>query len=169
MKRPSGSILIMALLCLGILFALPVQGAPVDHMPKFALPSVTDGKIVNSDEYKGKILLINFFATWCPPCRQEMPHLQKMHDKYGPEGFAVLAISVDDGGPRIVNKLVQKMGLTYPVVLADDKVSFDFGGIIGIPTTFLVNREGRILKRFDGYIPHDIVEKELKKVFGPEK
>ena len=131
-------------------------------MPQFSLSSVTDGKKVSSQDYKGKVLLVTFFATWCPPCRQEIPTLKKLHEEFGPEGFAVLGLSVDEGGSGIVNKLVEKEQINYPVLMADRSTANDFGGIAGIPTSFLVNQQGNVVKKYPGYIPHKVLERDIK-------
>ncbi len=131
-------------------------------LPQFSLASVTDGKKVSSEEYKNKVLLITFFATWCPPCRQEIPTLKKLHEELGPEGFAVLGLSVDEGGSKIVKKLVEREQINYPVLMADRSTSNDFGGIAGIPTSFLINRQGNVVKKYSGYIPHKLLERDIK-------
>ncbi len=131
-------------------------------MPQFSLSSVTDGTKVSSADYKGKVLLITFFATWCPPCRQEIPTLKKLHEEFGPEGFAVLGLSVDEGGSKIVKKLVEKEQINYPVLMADRSTADDFGGIAGIPTSFLINRAGNVVKKYPGYIPHKLLERDIK-------
>ena len=131
-------------------------------MPQFSLSSVTDGKKVSSADYQGKVLLITFFATWCPPCRQEIPTLKKLHEELGPQGFAVLGLSVDEGGSKIVNKLVEQEQINYPVLMADRSTANDFGGIAGIPTSFLINRDGNVVKKYPGYIPHKLLERDIK-------
>lgn len=131
-------------------------------LPQFSLPSVTDGKKVSSEDYKSKVLLITFFATWCPPCRQEIPTLKKLQGELGPEGFAVLGLSVDEGGSKIVKKLVDKEQINYPVLMADRSTANDFGGIAGIPTSFLVNRQGNVVKKYPGYVPHKLLERDIK-------
>ena len=131
-------------------------------MPEFTLPSVTDGKAVNSTDFKNKVLLITFFATWCPPCRQEIPTLKKLQKELGPQGFSVLALSVDEGGPKIVAKLVKQEKINYPVLMATRATAADFGGIAGIPTSFLVNRQGHVVKKYPGFIPHKLLERDIK-------
>jgi len=133
-------------------------------MPQFSLPSVINGKTVASKDYQGKVLLVTFFATWCPPCRQEIPTLKKLQVEYGPQGFSVLALSVDEGGSQIVEKLIKLEKINYPVLLADRSTADNFGGIGGIPTSFLVNAQGNIVKRYTGYVPHSLLENDIKAV-----
>ena len=136
----------------------------VGEMPPFSLSSAVDDKTVNSDDFKGQVLLVTFFATWCPPCRQEIPTLIKLQDKYSLKGFSVIGLSVDEKGPKVVVKLINKTKINYPVLMADGKVARGFGGIAGIPTSFLVDREGKIFKRYPGYVPQSLLEKDIKSI-----
>jgi len=131
-------------------------------MPEFSLPSAVDGKEIKSTDFKDKTLLVTFFATWCPPCRQEIPTLIKLQKKYGSKGFSVIGLSVDEKGPKVVVKLIEKVEINYPVLMADGKTAKRFGGIAGIPTSFLVNRQGEIVKRYPGYVPLSLLEKDIK-------
>ncbi len=133
-------------------------------MPEFSLPSVVDGNVVNSDSFKGKVLLITFFATWCPPCRQEIPTLIQLYKDLGPRGFAVIGLSVDEGGPKVVAKLVEQEKINYPVLMADRSTARSFGGIAGIPTSFLVNRKGHVVKKYSGFVTHQRLERDVKAV-----
>jgi thiol-disulfide isomerase/thioredoxin len=144
---------------------LPVYSAGgADSMPGFSLPSAVDGKTISSDKFKGKVLLVTFFATWCPPCRQEIPALIKLQKELGPRGFSVLGLSMDEKGPSVVAKLISKEKINYPVLMANSGTTRDFGGIIGIPTSFLVNRQGEMIKRYPGYVPHALLEKDIKSI-----
>jgi len=138
-------------------------GAAVS-MPVFSLPSVVDGKTVSSDSFKDKVLLITFFATWCPPCRQEIPTLIELHQKLGPQGFSVLGISVDEGGAGIVAKLVKQEKINYPVLMSDGSTPNKFGGVAGIPTSFLVNRKGHVVKKYPGFVPHKLLQRDIEAI-----
>lgn len=133
-------------------------------MPPFTLPSVKDGAMVKSSGYQGQALLINFFATWCPPCRKEIPSLIQLQKEYGPKGFTVIGISTDQGGMPLVDKFAQKLEINYPVLLSDSQTPTAFGGILGIPTSFLVNREGNVVKRYDGYVDHQTLVNDLNAI-----
>ncbi len=133
-------------------------------MPEFSLSSAVDGKVVNSESFKGKVLLITFFATWCPPCRQEIPTLIQLYKDLGPKGFAVIGLSVDEGGPKIVAKLVEQEKINYPVLMADRSTARSFGGIAGIPTSFLVNRKGHVVKKYPGFVPHSLLERDIRAI-----
>ena len=142
----------------------PSEAAP--KVPFFALPSATDGKTVDIRSFNGKIVLINFFATWCPPCRQEILSLIDLQDEFGTKQFAVIGISMDEGSRRakIVSKFTDKLGINYPVVLADDKIDRKFGGIIGIPQSFLVDQEGTVVKSYPGYVEHDTFKNDIARL-----
>ncbi len=138
--------------------------ATIKTMPSFELPSAVDGSTVRSSDFAGKVLLITFFATWCPPCRQEIPTLIKLHRELGPQGFSVIGLSVDEKGPGVVARLVQMEGINYPVLMATSKTARNFGGIAGIPTSFLVDRQGRVIHRYPGYVPHSQLEKDIESI-----
>ncbi len=131
-------------------------------MPEFSLSSAVDGKTVSSDTFKDKVLLITFFATWCPPCRQEIPTLIQLQNELGPQGFSVLGISVDEGGPGIVAKLVKQDNINYPVLMSDSATPNNFGGIAGIPTSFLINRQGEVVKKYPGFVPHKLLQRDIE-------
>ncbi|MCB2181695.1 MAG: TlpA family protein disulfide reductase [Desulfobulbaceae bacterium] len=133
-------------------------------MPEFSLKSAADGKTVKSEEFKGKVLLVTFWATWCPPCMQEIPSLIELQEEFGPEGFSVVAVSVDQGGSKPVKKIITKTGINYTVLMADSKITRDFGGIVGIPTSFLINKEGNIAKSYPGYVGHTILADDIKEM-----
>jgi len=133
-------------------------------MPQFSEKNIIDGTVVKSENFRGKVLLVNFWATWCPPCRKEIPYLIKLQERNKDKGFSVLGVSMDEGGRKLVNKFVSKLGVNYPVIIGDSKLARGFGGVIGIPVTFLVDREGNLVKRLDGYVSERVLEKELEKI-----
>lgn len=132
-------------------------------MPEFSLSSALDGKNVTNEDFKGKVLLVNFFATWCQPCRQEIPSFIKLQDKYQEKGFSVVGLSMDQSGPAVVAKLMKKAGINYPVLMSNRKTARGFGGIIGVPTSFLVGRDGEIVQRYTpGYVTYKRFEKDIE-------
>ncbi len=140
----------------------PVQAAK--KMPVFSLVEAISGKMVNSNTFSGKALFVTFFATWCPPCMQEIPTLIKLQEKYADDGFSVVGLSVDQEGAKIVSRLVKRRSINYPVLMADSKTARSFGGVYGIPVSFLVNKKGNVVKKYTGYVPQSILVKDLKKV-----
>jgi len=127
--------------------------------PDFTLKNLA-GEDVTLSSLEGQVVFVNFWATWCGPCRQEIPSFTQLVDKYGKDGFTVLGIALD---PREFDKVpgfVEQMNVNYPVVLdAQGKVSQMYGGIRSIPTTFVVNREGKVVDQIVGSRPHDVFEK----------
>lgn len=131
-------------------------------MAPFEEVSLTDNKIHNSKEYEGKVLLVTFFATWCPPCVQEIPTLIDLQNKFKEKGFSVLAFSVDEGEADILVNFINKYRINYPVFLENPDVTRSFGGVTGIPVTFIVNTKGEIVKKYLGYVSPDHLEDEVK-------
>lgn len=156
---------LLVILSLIVIFALPSHVFAANTMPHFSLKSAADGKTYNSDDYKGQVTLVTFFATWCPPCIQEIPSLIDLQDEFKEKGFSVVGISVDQGGSKIVKRLIEKTGITYPVLMADSKITRDFGGVVGIPTSFLINQKGDIVKNYPGYVSHEILANDIKQLF----
>ena len=155
--------LAIIVLFIGIFFSTcPLHAT--SKIPAFSLPDVKDGRTIDSREFQGKVLLVTFFATWCPPCMEEVPGLVELQNELARDGFSVIAFSVDQEGPGIVGKLVMKMGINYPVVMADNGIIRDFGGVYGIPVAFLINQKGTIVKKYTGYVPHSVLANDIKSV-----
>jgi cytochrome c-type biogenesis protein len=126
--------------------------------PEFTLKDLS-GKDVSLGDYKGKVVLVNFWATWCTPCLGEIPDLIQMQQKYGPRGFVVLGLAMDEEGKSVVAPWVEKqrfdvagqqLPMNYPILLANDATATKFGGLIGYPTSVLITRDGKQLKRITG-------------------
>jgi len=120
-----------------------------------------DGKDTSLDDYKGKVVLVNFWATWCDPCREEIPWLINMQGKYAAKGFTVLGIAMDEEGKKVVQPYVstehfdvnsQKLTMNYPIVIGNDDIAEKFGGLLGYPTSVLISRDGKQVKRITGII-----------------
>lgn len=134
------------------------------NMPPFSLPAAVDGTVVTSEHYRGKAMLVTFFATWCPPCLQEIPTLKELHTKFYQQDFAVVALSVDEGGASVVAQLVRQASINYPVLMADKRTTQDFGNIVALPTSFLVNKSGHVVKKYPGFVPRNLLEKDIESV-----
>ena len=134
-------------------------------MPPFELEDVVTGDPIASSSFQGKSLLITFWATWCPPCIQEIPNLIKLQNEYSATGFSVVAISVDQE-KGVVEKMVNRKKINYPVMMADKSVTRDFGGVYGIPTSFLVSKKGTVVKKYSGFVPHSVLVKDLKLIIN---
>ena len=130
-----------------------------------------DGRDVSLASFKGRPVLVNFWATWCEPCRIEIPWLIEFQQKYSARGFTILGVAMDDGGKTAVAPFVAKekfdvdgkqLPMNYPIVLGSDAITDKFGGLIGLPTSVLVSKDGRIVKRYIGLVNHDDLAKEIE-------
>lgn len=129
------------------------------------------GNEVTLAQLKGKVVLVNFWATWCQPCQIEIPWLIEFQQKYGPRGLTILGVAMDDEGKSVVEPFVQKQrfdvngqqeAVNYPIVLGSDTVADKLGGIIGLPTSMLFSRDGKKIKTIVGLINHDDLEKAIQ-------
>src|SRR5690606_9944965 len=122
-----------------------------------------DGREVDSAQFKGKVVVVDFWATWCGPCIAEIPGYIDMQKKYGDQGLVIVGISVDQKSATEVKEFAASKGINYTIVMSDDRVTDDFGGVQVIPTTFLINREGRIVHAKKGAMDHADYEKLVLK------
>lgn len=158
--RASAALLILALLpavAAGEICTAGKRAANLD----FTLEAVTGGKVRLSD-YKGKVILVNFWATWCAPCRKEIPWLVELHDEYREHGLVVLGVSIDESVP-LVKPFVEQLQVSYPVLIGKDRedVQEAFGPLLGLPTSVLVTRNGTICTRHAGIASKAQLDREI--------
>lgn len=125
------------------------------------------GGTINSTNFAGKVVVLDFWATWCPPCRAEIPGLIELQKKYQAQGLIIVGVSVDQASADTVKSFAKKMGINYPVVMAESKVVAAYGGIEGLPTTFIIDRAGRIVKQHLGFTEKAEFETEIKALLKP--
>ena len=134
-----------------------------DKAPNFSLKT-GDGKVVELAKLKGRVVVLNFWATWCGPCRKEIPGFLEAYEKYRSKGLEIVGISLDQSGWDVVKPFVEKARITYPVVVGDGKLANAYGGIQAIPTTVIVDREGNIASRHVGYFTPVAFERLIKEM-----
>lgn len=133
--------------------------------PDFTLPTA-DGKTLKLSDFKGKAVIIDFWATWCPPCRKGIPDLIELQNKYGSKGLQIIGVSVDQDTKPEVIPFIKDKGINYPVVYADNKVVMNYGGIRAIPTSFVIDKQGKIVASYEGLISSLTYENHIKKILG---
>ena len=129
--------------------------------PDFALKAL-DGGTLRLDDLRGKVVLVNFFATWCSPCRQEVPDFIRLRKQFVDEGFEIVGIGLDMEGAAVLEPFVRHFRIPYPVVIGTREVVTEYGGIEGVPTTFFVDREGFIAGRVIGLVPWERLKQTVE-------
>jgi len=127
--------------------------------PDFSLPQL-NGDPLQLSAYRGKVVLLDFWATWCEPCRVETPHLVELQNKYGAQGFQIIGVSMDDS-PEPVRDFYRQFQMNYPVVMGTAKVGESYGGVLGLPIAFVIGRDGRIYTKHIGATEASVFEKEV--------
>jgi peroxiredoxin len=139
-----------------------VQGVAA---PDFTLKSL-DGKDVRLSDYKGKAVLLNFWATYCQPCKIEMPWFAELNKQYAPQGLEVVGVAMDDVGPDTIKQFATDLGVNYPILIGKESVADLYGGMQFLPTTFYIDRQGKIVDRVFGLVSHSQIEDDIKKSLG---
>ena len=131
--------------------------------PDFTLPTLA-GDSLRLSGLQGQIVVVNFWATWCAPCIEEIPELIALHDELNPHGLTVLGVAIDEEGEVLVRPYAERLGITYPVLLDDGAVSEAFGGVWALPTTYVIDPEGQIMQRVVGLFPIKEMHPEFRKM-----
>lgn len=174
-------ILLAALMVIAAFLLLPVPrgfraGAPATARaasddwtgkaaPDFTL-STLDGQRIHLSDYRGRVVLLNFWATWCAPCRVEMPWLTEFDARYRARGLTILGISVDDAGRRRVESFVREQHVGYPILLKDKDIDLRYGGVRFLPQTFFIGRDGTIVQRRYGIRTRADFEADVRRALG---
>ena len=132
--------------------------------PPFLLRDI-NGKIVSTADWKGKVVILNFWATWCPPCREEVPELVQLQNKYK-DKLIVIGASEDEDGPPKVQQFVQRYSINYPVVMATKELIENYGGVPALPTSFVIDPQGHVMTKHTGLYEYDVYEREVRALAG---
>jgi peroxiredoxin len=140
----------------------PLKGKPA---PAFTLVNL-DGKKVSLSDYRGRPVIVNFWATWCAPCKLEMPWFEEFRAKYAGQGFEILGIAEDDAPKDEIAKTAKRVNVSYPILLTDGKVAPAYGGVDELPTSFYIDRKGLVETETIGLASKDEVEANIKRLVG---
>lgn len=150
----------LTLIAILVTASLVQASEPGKPAPAWKLKDL-EGKKVSLEDFKGKIVVLNFWATWCPPCVKEVPDFIALQKQYGADGVAFVGVAVDDD-KKDLKKFIEKEGVNYPILISTDKVLKDYGDVGMIPTTFVIDREGKITAKHAGLVEKAVLEADLK-------
>jgi peroxiredoxin len=134
--------------------------------PDFSLPQL-NGQSLQLSAYRGKVVLLDFWATWCTPCREEIPHLVELQNKHRDQGLQIIGISMDDS-PEPVREFYQHFQMNYPVVMGNAEIGELYGGVLGLPIAFVIGRDGRISAKHIGATDASVLEQDIQKLLSPQ-
>jgi peroxiredoxin len=147
---------------------LPSEAGPTLQgklAPDFTLTSL-EGKTVHLSDFRGKAVLLNFWATWCEPCKIEMPWFVEMQKQYGDQGLQILGVAMDDASPKDISQFAKEMGVNYPIVIGRDAVGDAYGGVQFLPATFYIGRDGKVVNKVFGLKGRGEIQDSIKKALG---
>jgi thiol-disulfide isomerase/thioredoxin len=133
-------------------------------MPPFLVNDL-DGDVISTASWHGKVVVLNFWATWCPPCREEIPEMIELSNRYK-DRLQIVGVSMDDAPPDEVREFAKHEGITYPIVMGSRAISAEYGGVPALPTSFVVNTDGRIVQKHTGLYPIEVYDSEVRSLLG---
>jgi len=135
--------------------------------PDFSLESL-DGKTMRLSDYRGKAVLLNFWATWCGPCKIEMPWFVELQKQYAAQGFQIVGVAMDDASKEDISKFAKDMGVNYPILIGKESVGDQYGGVPALPESFLIGRDGKIVDKMIGLHGKAEIEDGIKKALDTQ-
>jgi cytochrome c biogenesis protein CcmG/thiol:disulfide interchange protein DsbE len=159
--KPLRPLILLAVVAFAL--TLATTGLRAEPAPQFNLQD-TSGKPVKLSDYKGKVVILDFWATWCPPCRAEIPNFVDLQKQYGKQGLAVIGVSLDQGDVADVVGFAKAQGINYPILMGNQDVAAAYGGIEAIPATFVIDQSGNVVGRHVGFTDKSEFEAEVKKL-----
>lgn len=143
----------------------PAAAGGADRLaPSFAVRTL-DGKSFRLQDQRGRPVVLDFWATWCAPCRASMPHLDRLQERYTRDGLVVLGLSVDENPSASVKRFAERLGIKFRLAMADEKLLDRYGPIRMLPTTFFINRRGEVVRRTVGYLDAETLDAYVRELF----
>jgi peroxiredoxin len=144
-----------------VLTLLALSQSLAQQAPNFKLKT-HDGKVIELAKLKGKVVVVNFWATWCGPCRKEIPGFMEVYKQYKDKGLEIVGVSLDQEGWDVVKPYIERAKMNYPVVVGDGNLATAYGGIDAIPATFIIDKKGNLARKHVGYMPREDFENLIK-------
>jgi peroxiredoxin len=176
-RKPVVTFVVAMVVMVMVLFGIGRAGRSAGHFgapradvedkvaPDFALQSI-NGKTVRLSDFRGKAVLLNFWATYCAPCRIEMPWFVELQDRYAAEGLQVVGVAMDDAGPDDIEKFASELGVNYPILVGEETVGNAYGGVQFLPSTFYIGRDGKVVGKVFGLKTKNEIEENIKKTLA---
>jgi peroxiredoxin len=176
-RKPVATFVVAMVVMVMVLFGIGRAGRSAGHLgapradvedkvaPDFALQSI-NGKTVRLSDFRGKAVLLNFWATYCAPCRIEMPWFVELQDRYAAEGLQVVGVAMDDAGPDDIEKFASELGVNYPILVGEETVGNAYGGVQFLPSTFYIGRDGKVVGKVFGLKTKNEIEENIKKTLA---